>query len=35
MVENHFTQDNSYLINLNVIYELVSKDDKNNEQINK
>lgn len=35
MVDNHFTQDNSYLINLNVIYELVSKDDKNNEQINK
>lgn len=35
MVDNYFTQDNSYLINLNVIYELVSKDDKNNEQINK
>ena len=35
MVDNHNPQDNSYLINLNVIYELVSKDDKNNEQINK
>ncbi len=32
---NYYTQDNSYSLDLNVIYEIVYKDKYKNEQINK